>query len=356
MPLSVGQLLKGRIATYAITKALKDTSVFQAKIVPTSTLSQKNTTDVLVTIKDEPVDKPQRSAYYRELRNYDVGFVARSPYIRARIDLVGHKDSHDAGVTATQPRCMVFEWMDTDLWQLPSEPFRSGSKLPKMIAKSILQALAVFQESKGVHGDVNPNNVFVTRAHRFSPIVKLGDLGCLVVAGEMTSRVIMEGKIDYRYQGLHIRAPEVWRGIGIFHSTDIWSLGVTLAHWLASKVIFGPSDKIIQDMTAAWCMAKMIRLVGPLGDPAKPEYEEEFATAEFLEKETFVHPDTGVEERFVKLGSIRQELEAVSGPRIEEGSIAFIESLLVMDHTKRPTAREALGHPWLEDIDGGEVD
>lgn len=125
---------------------------------------------------------------------------------------------------------------------------------------------------------------------------------------------------------------------------------------MASKVIFGPSDKIIQDMTEAWCLAKMIRLIGPFDGPVNPEYGEEFAIAEFLEKETFVNPTTGAEERFVKLGTIRQELEAVSGQNIEKGCIDFIESLLVMDHTKRPTAREALNHPWLRDINGDDVD
>ncbi len=125
---------------------------------------------------------------------------------------------------------------------------------------------------------------------------------------------------------------------------------------MASKVIFGPSDKIIKDMTEAWCLAKMIRLVGPLDDPVKPEYGEDFATAVFLEKESFVHPTTGVKEEFVKLGTIRQELEAVPGQNIEKGCIDFIESLLVMDHTKRPTAREALKHPWLRDVDGDDVD
>ncbi|KAI9749691.1 MAG: hypothetical protein M4579_006781 [Chaenotheca gracillima] len=100
----------------------------------------------------------------------------------------------------------------------------------------------------------------------------------------------------------------------------------------------------------------MIQLVGPFEDPPRPEFGEEFAKAEFLEKETFVHPSTGVEERFVKLGTIRQELEAVPGPRIDNGCIDFVESLLVMDHTKRPTARQALNHPWLREVCQDDVD
>ena len=115
--------------------------------------------------------------------------------------------------------------------------------------------------------------------------------------------------------------------------------------------MFGPSYKIIEGNTEAWCIANMIRLVGPVGapDPAKTEIFDEFALAEFLEKETFIHPETGKEEKFVKLRTIRQELEAVDGP-IDSGCIDFIESLLVVDPTKRPSASEALKHPWLQNV------
>lgn len=77
--------------------------------------------------------------------------------------------------------------------------------------------------------------------------------------------------------------------------------------------------------------------------------------AEYLERETFVHPETGVRERFIKVGTIREELEKIPGKQIGNGCLDFIESLLVLDHTKRPTAREALENPWIrgaeDDID-----
>jgi serine/threonine protein kinase len=72
---------------------------------------------------------------------------------------------------------MVFEWMDTDLWQLPSKPFRSGSPLPRLVARAVLEALIVFDSEDGAHADVNPNNIFVSGVDSASPIVKLGDLG-----------------------------------------------------------------------------------------------------------------------------------------------------------------------------------
>lgn len=118
---------------------------------------------------------------------------------------------------------------------------------------------------------------------------------------------------------------------------------------MAGKTIFGPGDKIVEDFTDHWCIAKLMRLVGPIGmpDPSKVDILDEFALAEHFDKATFVHPQTGQEERYIKVGSIREELEKVEGP-IERGCIDFIESLLVVDPIIRPSAREALQHPWLK--------
>jgi serine/threonine protein kinase len=133
----------------------------------------------------------------------------------------------------------------------------------------------------------------------------------------------------------------------IYANTNI---KVQLAHWMVSNILFGPSYKIIEGMTEAWCLANMIRLVGPLEKPVAPEYEEEFDIARGLANSTFTNPVTGLEEQYIKLGTVRQELEKVSGGKIEKGCIDFIESLLVVDHTKRPSAREALEHPWLREL------
>ena len=113
--------------------------------------------------------------YNRERRCYTFNTIARSPYIRAMLELIGHDESSEN--VAQQPQCMVFEWMDTDLWQLLSKPFRTNSRLPQIVARSVLEALVVFDGEGGVHTDVNPNNVFVSGANEPSPIVKLGDLG-----------------------------------------------------------------------------------------------------------------------------------------------------------------------------------
>ena len=165
-----------------------------------------------------------------------------------------------------------------------------------------------------------------------------------------------------RLQSLECRAPEVWRGLGVWHSSDVWSFGiqyvepllrivhwltVRLAHWLSHSAIFGRHDKIVQDLTEAWCIAKIRRLVGPIEPPVDSKYEEEFAWAEYLETRTFRHQDDSFERQFITVSTLRQELEKLSAPEVSSELLDFIEYLLVLDYTERPTAEEPLRHPYL---------
>jgi serine/threonine protein kinase len=165
---------------------------------------------------------------------------------------------------------MVLEWMDTDLWKARMHPRSQDPKLQKLVARSILEALAVFVDIQETHTDINPNNVLISGIETSTPVIKLADLGNLCGEG-----------IDWvRLQGLAIRAPEVWSGLGCWPASDVWSLGVTvcltrpdftaladnfqMAHWLAKPPIFGASDKVVEGLTESWCIAKVKRLVGPL--------------------------------------------------------------------------------------------
>lgn len=100
-------------------------------------------------------------------------------------------------------------------------------------------------------------------------------------------------------------------------------------------------------MTEAWCIAKIRRLVGPIEPPVDSKYGEEFKLAEYLEMSTFKHQSDSSEKRFITVGTLRQELEQISGPKVAPDLLDFIDFLLVLDHTKRPTAEEALKHPYL---------
>ena len=179
----------------------------------------------------------------------------------------------------------------------------------------------------------------------------------------LTISVMRQGFNKYRIQPFECRAPEVWRGLGVWPSSDIWSLGVTvrsrtlyfrtqlteqLAHWLGHKAIFGIDDKIFEDLTESWCIAKIDRLIGPLGPPVQnPEYESEFRMAAEFATGTYIDPVIDGPVHIMDVGTLRRELELLSGPKVDPGLLDFIDSLLIVDHTERPTAAEALKHPYL---------
>jgi hypothetical protein len=124
-----------------------------------------------------------------------------------------------------------------------------------------------------------------------------------------------------------------------------------LVHWLSRWPIFGPKDKIVEGLTEAWCIAKIHRLIGPLDPPIDdPTYEEEFWMAGNLLTTTYEHSDTKLETQLITVGTLRQELEKLPGPKVSPELVEFIEFLLVVDHAKRPTASEALQHPYLRSL------
>jgi len=62
---------------------------------------------------------------------------------------------------------------------------------------------------------------------------------------------------------------------------------------------------------------------------------------------TYIHPEIDGPVPYIDVGTLRQELESLSGPKVDPELLDFIDSLLIVDHTKRPTAAEALEHPYL---------
>ncbi|KAL3423079.1 hypothetical protein PVAG01_04826 [Phlyctema vagabunda] len=238
--------------------------------------------------------------------------IIASTYVRALEDCIGHDGEKP------EQRCLVLEWMDKDLWKSRMNPRSHDPQLQKNVARSVLEALAVFADIQATHTDFNPNNVLISGIEDINPVVKVGDLGNLCGEG-----------IDWiRLQGLAIRALE-------------------MAHWLGKRPMFGASNKILDRLTEALCIAKIKRLVGPIESPVKPEYAEDFETADYLESESFQTPEMTERMNFITVGTIRQELERLPVGTISKECIDFIESLLVVDHTKRPSARDALKHPFI---------
>ncbi|KAJ3558594.1 hypothetical protein NPX13_g9676 [Xylaria arbuscula] len=326
-----GSILRGARATYKLQQALKaNNTVFKAQVIDSPHLDSK-----WAVVKTSS-SHLERALLHREFRNYQIPAIKQSPYIRRLHEGVGpffHREyEHDEPPEqVNHDHYLVFEWMDQDLWNTPSAPFRGGdSQFPKIVSKSVLEALDIFRKVGGAHTGLEGDN----------PEVKVSDLGML----------IKEGPKEQRFQSLPCRAPEVWRGLGVYHSSDIWSLGVTLTHWLYQRGLFGASEKVIEGHTEAWCMAVIQLLIGPMGEyNGVREIEDEWDIAASLTTMD-MGPPIG---KLMKYKNLQGELGRLTDPPVSSDIIDFIESLLVIDPSDRPTAEEALRHPFLASLEKG---
>ncbi|KAI1948000.1 hypothetical protein LOZ12_002099 [Ophidiomyces ophidiicola] len=313
---SINRILKGQKASYKLLELLKPPSLHKAVVLPASNSSNPTpaistfsglypkSSGEFVVVKDLQLE--------RELRVHQLPSIQSCKYIRQAIDIIekSEKDDWTPSESSVNKR-IVLEWMDTDLWQIRpfGNPF-ANQQLPAIVSKSILEALVVFKQERGVHTDVNPNNIFISNLGAPIPTVKLGDL----------DNAFSEG-VAKNFQGAQThetRAPEVWQGFGVWHSSDIWSLGVTIAHWL----------------------------VWHIEPPENPDFKDEFALAEALEGGGYLHPETGEAKPYISVGTLREELLKLPREICSEACIDFIEHLLVIDPAQRPTAEMALKHPF----------
>ncbi|KAH8693465.1 kinase-like domain-containing protein, partial [Phaeosphaeriaceae sp. PMI808] len=139
-----------------------------------------------------------------------------------------------------------------------------------------------------------------------------------------------------RAQCLPCRAPEVWQGYSCQHASDVWSLAVTLTTKLSPLGLFGTGDKIIEGHAEAWCIAKIICLVGPLGPPVNLQHREELNFAKELA--VMSHPN----------GNMKLIDRKNWHPPVPSDALDFIGFLLIIDPERRPTDSEALLHPYLQ--------
>ena len=100
----------------------------------------------------------ERMALVREYEIYEgPGPVKTNPFIRRLHDVVGQwnmvEERGRAGFhkTSEDPPCLVFEWMEHVLWNVRAEPNREKSVLPKVIARSVLEALDIFASANAMH-------------------------------------------------------------------------------------------------------------------------------------------------------------------------------------------------------------
>jgi serine/threonine protein kinase len=225
----------------------------------------------------------------------------------------------------------------------------------KRISKQVLEALSFIHSLRLIHCDVKPENIVIRSFSRCD--VKLIDFGSSCFTTDHLTTYI---------QSRSYRAPEVIIGHPYDSRIDIWSVGAVIAELFTGYVLF--QNDSVQTMLA--------RITGILGEFPEHVLQEGRDTRKYFTVSDIVYEKdevgqyhlvfpkrTTLESRLHLSGSKADTSDALSpssGPvQLSEDEalfVDFIRSTLCLDPRKRPTAYEALQHPWLRDADTVEFE
>ncbi|WOG97612.1 hypothetical protein DCAR_0416953 [Daucus carota subsp. sativus] len=226
---------------------------------------------------------------------------------------------------------IVCELLKANLYEFHKFNRESGGEvyftMPRLQSITIqcLEALQFLHGLGLIHCDLKPENILVKSYSRCE--VKVIDLG---------SSCFETDHLCSYVQSRSYRAPEVILGLPYDKKIDIWSLGCILAELCTGNVLF-------QNDSPATLLARVIGIIGPIDQDmlAKGRDTYKYFTKNHMLYER--NPDTNrLEYLLSKKTSLRHRL-----PMGDQGFVDFVNHLLEVNPSKRPSASEALKHPWL---------
>eukprot|EP00250_Pteridium_aquilinum_P015096 c22375_g1_i1 orf=623-4615(+) len=226
---------------------------------------------------------------------------------------------------------IVCELLRANLYEFHKFNRESGGEvyftMPRLqsITLQCLEALEFLHRLGIIHCDLKPENILVKSYSRCE--IKIIDLG---------SSCFQSDHLCSYVQSRSYRAPEVILGLSYDQKIDIWSLGCILAELCTGNVLF-------QNDSLATLLARVVGILGPIHPEvlAKGRDTHKYFTKNHMLYERNQETDQ-LEYLLPKKTSLSHRL-----PMGDQGFVEFVGYLLQNNPAKRPTASEALRHPWL---------
>ncbi|XP_020241658.1 cyclin-dependent kinase F-4-like isoform X2 [Asparagus officinalis] len=207
----------------------------------------------------------------------------------------------------------VFEYMECNLYQLMKDR-------DKLFAESeirnwcfqIFQALAYVHQHGYFHRDLKPENLLCTK-----DVIKLADFG---LAREISSQPPYTDYVSTRWY----RAPEILLQSAVYGSAvDMWAMGAIMAELFTLSPLFPGSSEVDE----------LYKICSVIGTPNQNSWSEGLNLANALKYQ------------FPQFGGMHLSLLV---PTASADAISLISSLCSWNPYKRPTAAEALQHPFFQ--------
>jgi dual specificity tyrosine-phosphorylation-regulated kinase 2/3/4 len=215
--------------------------------------------------------------------------------------------------------CIEFELLTVNLYDLlKNNRFQGAQKgFIRRVAMQVLVALKLSHSLGIVHCDLKPENVVLRRENKSG--IKLIDFGSAWTAGAK----------EFYIQSRFYRAPEVILQADWNEKIDIWSLGCILAELVNGWPLFSGNTET--DV--------LFHIIFVLGPPEKSIFQS--GRSKISEKYDEIIAD------YEKSQDKANQSIKNSLPGADPQLVNFIESCLQWEKNSRPSAEEALAHPWL---------
>ncbi|KAL5811483.1 hypothetical protein ACOSQ4_028051 [Xanthoceras sorbifolium] len=206
----------------------------------------------------------------------------------------------------------VFEYMEGSLLQVMRSRLCCFSENEvRHWCFQVLKGLCYMHEKGYFHRDLKPENLLV-----FKDLIKIGDMGS---AKEINSSQPCTDNVTTRWY----RAPEVMLGLENYSfKVDMWAMGAIMAELFMFKPLF-PGINVPD---------QIFKICNVLGSPTIDSWLEGLVLAR------------GLNYQFPQSPGVNLSLLM---PSASENAISLIKSLCSWDPRKRPTASEALRHPFF---------
>ncbi|XP_054554221.1 serine/threonine-protein kinase MAK isoform X2 [Talpa occidentalis] len=208
----------------------------------------------------------------------------------------------------------IFEYMKENLYQL----MKDRNKLfPESVIRNImyqiLQGLAFIHKHGFFHRDMKPENLLCTGPE----LVKIADFG---LARELRSQPPYTDYVSTRWY----RAPEVLLRSSVYSSPiDVWAVGSIMAELYTLRPLFPGTSEVDE----------IFKICQVLGTPKKSDWPEGHQLA------------SSMNFRFPQCVPINLKTLI---PNASNEAIQLMTDMLNWDPKKRPTASQALKHPYFQ--------
>ncbi|KAG5540412.1 hypothetical protein RHGRI_020584 [Rhododendron griersonianum] len=207
----------------------------------------------------------------------------------------------------------VFEYMECNLYQLIKDRAKLFSEAEvRNWCFQVFQGLAYMRQRGYFHRDLKPENLLVSK-----DLIKIADFG---LAREISSQPPYTEYVSTRWY----RAPEVLLQSPLYDSAvDMWAMGAIMAELFTLRPLFPGSSEADE----------IYKICSVLGTPTASVWAEGLKLA------------NDINYQFPQLTGVHL---SVLIPSASEDAVNFITSLCSWDPCKRPTALEALQHPFFQ--------